>query len=299
MMRTSAAPLSWALLGVKLSLHSWMLESIAMRVHEGLVYAQCHKYKSEKTPFDDLAQVGFYGFIKALRRYKADSGCQISTYAVPFIRGEMLHYIRDRGRMIRLPQRVQQAMQLKAAQDRRGLTTDESQRLAKCDPALMQAAESAAQVLAYEDHHCGEAQADGAENDIDNSQTTDPAHSQQFLSKASRAFFGCSDSLRGDLDGLLTRQQVIKRDSKLLDQFLAMADSKRCRKKVICEHPEIARFISLEQISLFHPVMEAQGGNHSSDTTISGVESLKGIRHKRLRAGRTSSRKSPGQLPLL
>jgi RNA polymerase sigma-B factor len=52
--------------------------------------------------FDDLFQVGFIGLIKSIERYNSQVSPSFSCYAMPFIRGEILHYIRDKNNTIRL-----------------------------------------------------------------------------------------------------------------------------------------------------------------------------------------------------
>lgn len=125
-----------------MALYRVHLESVAMKWHEGLVYSQAHRFKGQ-IPLDDLAQVGFIGLVKALRSFDPAFGYQLSTYAVPFIRGEMLHYIRDYGRMVRLPQRLQRITALSAAKAHRKLTPDEEAELAAVKPEVLMAAESA------------------------------------------------------------------------------------------------------------------------------------------------------------
>ena len=69
---------------------------------------------SRKTgqPYDDLEAVAFVGLIRGCRRYDPErinpgSGkpYALSTVAVPFINGELLHHFRDRGHAIKFPSR--------------------------------------------------------------------------------------------------------------------------------------------------------------------------------------------------
>ena len=56
--------------------------------------------------FDDLVQVGHLGLIKAVERFNPARGHAFSSFAVPLIRGEILHYIRDRSSLLRISRRL-------------------------------------------------------------------------------------------------------------------------------------------------------------------------------------------------
>jgi RNA polymerase sigma-B factor len=47
--------------------------------------------------FDDLSQEGCFGLIKAVERFDPGRGHSLSTAAVPWIRGAIRHYLRDRS----------------------------------------------------------------------------------------------------------------------------------------------------------------------------------------------------------
>lgn len=57
---------------------------------------ECHE------PFDDLYHQGVIGLIKAVERFDPYAGYQFSSYATKFIKGEVLHYVRDKSNTIRL-----------------------------------------------------------------------------------------------------------------------------------------------------------------------------------------------------
>jgi RNA polymerase sigma-B factor len=62
---------------------------------------------------DDLLQVGCLGLIKACNRYDARRGATFPSFAKPHIRGAILHFLRDRVGLIRLPRAVEErAMQM-------------------------------------------------------------------------------------------------------------------------------------------------------------------------------------------
>ncbi|MEB3352124.1 MAG: sigma-70 family RNA polymerase sigma factor [Cyanobacteriota bacterium] len=54
-------------------------------------------------PFDDLAQVGCLGLIRAIEAFDPGRGVRFSSFAVPYIRGAIAHELRDRGSLLRIP----------------------------------------------------------------------------------------------------------------------------------------------------------------------------------------------------
>jgi len=56
-------------------------------------------------PFEDLLQVGLLGLVTAADRYRADAAVPFDCYARPHIRGAILHHLRDRAWLVRLPRR--------------------------------------------------------------------------------------------------------------------------------------------------------------------------------------------------
>jgi RNA polymerase sigma-B factor len=59
-------------------------------------------------PYDDLESVAFIGLMKACHRFDASMGWKFSTYSVPKIRGELLHYARDSSFLLRLSHRMRE-----------------------------------------------------------------------------------------------------------------------------------------------------------------------------------------------
>lgn len=54
-------------------------------------------------PFEDLAQVGSIGLIKAVEAFDASRSTNLSSFAVPYIRGAIQHECRDRRHLMRIP----------------------------------------------------------------------------------------------------------------------------------------------------------------------------------------------------
>lgn len=70
----------------------------------GLVRKVAHRYVlKSRTPYEDLEQVGMIGLIKAIERFDPSQQAALSSFAVPYIRGEILHYLRDREDIVKPP----------------------------------------------------------------------------------------------------------------------------------------------------------------------------------------------------
>lgn len=67
-----------------------------------------HRRCDGRLPYDDLEAVAFIGLMKACHRFDAGQGWKFSTYAVPKIRGELLHYVRDHSYLLRLSHRMRE-----------------------------------------------------------------------------------------------------------------------------------------------------------------------------------------------
>ena len=76
--------------------------------HMQLVKPLARRYaaKSGQDP-DDLLQVGLLGLLRAAERYEGQRGIPFSAFARPHIRGAILHYLRDKAAIIRLPRALQ------------------------------------------------------------------------------------------------------------------------------------------------------------------------------------------------
>jgi RNA polymerase sigma-B factor len=80
-----------------------------VRLNVGLVRKIAHRVSHQcSEPYEDLEQIGYMGLIRAVERFDPRQGCAFSSFAVPYIRGEMLHFLRDRGSTVRVPRRLQE-----------------------------------------------------------------------------------------------------------------------------------------------------------------------------------------------
>lgn len=80
-----------------------------VQLNIGLVRSEAYRSMAvSKESFDDLLQVGSIGLIKAVERFDPKKGYAFSTFAVPYIRGEISHYLRDKSKSVRIPRRWQE-----------------------------------------------------------------------------------------------------------------------------------------------------------------------------------------------
>lgn len=72
--------------------------------HIGLAISIAVKMKRKTpAPLDDLKQEASIGLLKAIDRFDHTRGLAFSSFAVPLIRGQVLHYLRDREPIVRPP----------------------------------------------------------------------------------------------------------------------------------------------------------------------------------------------------
>jgi RNA polymerase sigma-B factor len=72
----------------------------------GLVRKEAHYWINQcSETYDDLLQIGCIGLIRAIERFDLSKGNAFSSFAMPYIRGEIQHYLRDKGVMVRIPRR--------------------------------------------------------------------------------------------------------------------------------------------------------------------------------------------------
>ncbi len=61
-----------------------------------------------KEPLEDLESEGLIGLIRAVDRFSPEKGARFSTFAIHLIAGQIRHYLRDRGHLIRQPAWLQE-----------------------------------------------------------------------------------------------------------------------------------------------------------------------------------------------
>lgn len=72
-----------------------------------LVQSIARKFAGRE-PQEDLESEGYVGLIRAVDRYTPERGTRFSTFATHLIAGQMRHYLRDRGHLIRQPAWLQE-----------------------------------------------------------------------------------------------------------------------------------------------------------------------------------------------
>ncbi len=84
------------------------LRNRLVELNFGLVRKEAHHWINQCTEsYEDLLQVGCIGLIRAIERFDMSKGHAFSSFAIPYIRGEIQHYLRDKSPSVRIPRRWQ------------------------------------------------------------------------------------------------------------------------------------------------------------------------------------------------
>ncbi|MBD2441586.1 sigma-70 family RNA polymerase sigma factor [Nostoc sp. FACHB-110] len=84
------------------------------------IFKQHHKLACEiahqfrlccSEPFEDLLQLATMGLLTAIERFDPERGNAFSSFACPYIKGEICHYLRDKANTIRIPRSLQSLYQ--------------------------------------------------------------------------------------------------------------------------------------------------------------------------------------------
>ena len=85
---------------------STKLRNEIMELNFGLVKKEAYHWVNQcNESFEDLLQVGSIGLIRAIERFNVEKGNAFSSFAIPYIRGEIQHYLRDKSPTLRIPRR--------------------------------------------------------------------------------------------------------------------------------------------------------------------------------------------------
>ena len=68
---------------------------ILIKNNSGLIWNIVKRFIGRGYETEDLYQIGCIGLIKAIKRFDITLDVQLSTYAVPYILGEIKRFIRD------------------------------------------------------------------------------------------------------------------------------------------------------------------------------------------------------------
>lgn len=72
--------------------------------NEKLVHKVVHRMSQVcREPYEDLYQLGYIGLIKAADRFDSSTGNAFSSFAIPYIQGEIQHFLRDQWQSVKLP----------------------------------------------------------------------------------------------------------------------------------------------------------------------------------------------------
>jgi RNA polymerase sigma-B factor len=83
---------------------STQLRNQLVNLNIGLVRREAYHWKNQcQESFEDLMQVGSIGLINAIERFDVSKGNAFSSFAVPYIKGEIQHYLRDKSPTVRMP----------------------------------------------------------------------------------------------------------------------------------------------------------------------------------------------------
>jgi RNA polymerase sigma-B factor len=85
------------------------LRNRVVKLNVGLVHKVAHRIAHQSSvSYEDLEQIGYIGLITATERFDPTQGYAFSSFAIPYIKGEMLHFLRDRASTVKIPRRLQQ-----------------------------------------------------------------------------------------------------------------------------------------------------------------------------------------------
>lgn len=119
------------------------IRNILIEQNLGLARLAAHEIaKKCSEPWGDLYAEGCLGLIKAVERFNPYKKNRFSSFAMPYIRGKIQQYLRDKGRLVRLPEKIQllekkskQAIVILQTELRRSPTEEEICDYLKINPA--------------------------------------------------------------------------------------------------------------------------------------------------------------------
>ena len=65
--------------------------------NQGLIWSIVKRFTGRGYDIEDIYQIGAMGFIKSIRNFDINFDVKLSTYAVPYILGEIKRFLRDDG----------------------------------------------------------------------------------------------------------------------------------------------------------------------------------------------------------
>ena len=65
--------------------------------NQGLIWSIVKRFSGRGYDVEDIYQIGAMGFIKSIRNFNLEFDVKLSTYAVPYMIGEIKKFLRDDG----------------------------------------------------------------------------------------------------------------------------------------------------------------------------------------------------------
>ena len=90
---------------------------LLIKNNSGLIWNIVRRFIGRGYEADDLYQIGCIGLIKAIKRFDVNLDVQLSTYAVPYIMGEIKRFLRDDGMLKVSRQTKELAIKIKQIQN--------------------------------------------------------------------------------------------------------------------------------------------------------------------------------------
>ena len=72
-------------------------KTILVQENENLIKSIVSKFKNKGESYEDLRQIAYLGFMKAINNFDMSFGVCFSTYLVPMVSGEIKRFLRDDG----------------------------------------------------------------------------------------------------------------------------------------------------------------------------------------------------------
>jgi RNA polymerase sigma-B factor len=92
------------------------LRNQLVQLNFGLVRKEAYHWLGQSPEgYEDLLQIGSIGLLRAIERFDPGKGYAFSSFAFPYIRGEIQHYLRDKSSSIKIPRRWLELGQKSAA----------------------------------------------------------------------------------------------------------------------------------------------------------------------------------------
>ncbi|MFI0153580.1 RNA polymerase sigma factor SigF [Streptomyces lydicus] len=79
-----------------------------IQMNMSMVRYVARRYRNRGDDMEDIVQVGTIGLIKAIDRFDLTREVEFSTFAVPYILGEIKRFFRDTGWAVHVPRRLQE-----------------------------------------------------------------------------------------------------------------------------------------------------------------------------------------------